>query len=162
MKHTSKIAILMLSVPFLLASRQVLAEPGDDAPAPGKQGPASGGPKKCDRWEEKAKRLETLKSDLKLTASQEAGWTEWTDKMKGDGKGWEEKRKNEESWASLPAPERMEKMLAFSKEHIAKQEARLAATKAFYATLSPEQRTSFDKGFSLGHHGGFGKRGKND
>jgi hypothetical protein len=33
----------------------------------------------------------------------------------------------------------MEKMLAFSKEHIARQEARLAATKTFYATLSPEQ-----------------------
>jgi protein CpxP len=158
MKHTSKIANLTLSVPFLLASLQVLAEPADDASAPGKQEPAGGGPKKCDRWEEKEKRLETLKSDLKLTASQEAGWTEWAEKMKGDGKGWEEKRKNEESWAGLPAPDRMEKMLAFSKAHIARQEARLAATKAFYATLSPEQRTAFDKDFSLGHHGGFGKR----
>ena len=40
---------------------------------------------------------------------------------------------------------------------IVKQEARLAATKTFYATLSPEQRQTFDKGFNFEHHGGFGK-----
>jgi Spy/CpxP family protein refolding chaperone len=54
----------------------------------------------------------------------------------------------------------MEKMLAFSKEHIARQEARLAATKTFYATLSPEQRQAFDKGFNFEHHGRFGKHWK--
>jgi hypothetical protein len=156
MKHTSKIAILMLSVPLLLAGRQVLAEPAD-ASAVGKQGPASAEPKKCDRWEEKEKRLETLKSDLKLTASQEAAWTEFAGKIKGDRKGWEEKRKDLESLEGLPAPDRMEKMLAFSKGHVAKQEAVLAATKTFYATLSPEQRQIFDKGFSFGHRDGPGK-----
>ncbi len=157
MKHTSKIAILTLSVPLLLAGRQVLAEPADASAAAGKQEPASGEPKKCDRREEKEKRLETLKSDLKLAASQEAAWTEFVGKIKGDIKGWEEKRKNLESLEGLPAPDRMEKMLAFSKEHVAKQEAVLAATKTFYATLSPEQRQVFDKGFSFGHRGGPGK-----
>jgi protein CpxP len=51
----------------------------------------------------------------------------------------------------------MEKMLAVSKEHLARQEACLAATKMFYATLSPEQRKIFDKGFHFEHHGHFGK-----
>lgn len=157
MKHLSKIAILTLSISSLLAGRQVLAEPADAAAAPGKPAFASGEPKKCDRWEGKENRLETLKSALKLTASQEAAWTEWVGKVKGDRQGWEEKRKEHESWESLPAPDRMEKMLAFSKEHIAKQEAVLAATKTFYATLSPEQRQAFDKGFRFGHHGGPGK-----
>ena len=159
MKHITRITILTLAISGLLAGRNVLAEPADAA-ALAKPKPASEEPKKCDRWEGREKRLEALKTDLKLNANQEAAWTEWVGKIKGDHKGWEEKRKNAESWASLPAPDRMEKMLAFSKEHIAKQEARLAATKTFYATLSPEQRQIFDKGFNFEHHGRFGKHWK--
>jgi protein CpxP len=158
MKHKTRIALLTLAISGLLVGRNVLAVPAD-ATVPGKPQPASEQPKKCDRWKEKEKRLETLKSDLKLKANQEAAWTEWVGKIKGDHKGWEEKRKNVESWANLPAPDRMEKMLAFSKEHIAREEARLAATKIFYATLSPEQRQIFDKGFNFEHHGRFGKEG---
>ena len=159
MKYTSSIAIFTLAISGLLASQNVLAEPADAA-ALGKPKPASVEPKKCDRWEGKEKQLETLKSDLKLNANQEAAWTEWVGKMKEDRKSWEEKRKIVESWASLPVPDRMEKMLTFSKEHIAMQEARLAATKTFYAILSPEQRKIFDKGFNFEHHGRFGMRWK--
>jgi protein CpxP len=159
MKHITRIAILTLAISGLLAGRNVLAEPSDTA-ALVKPKPASEEPKKCDRWEEKEQRLETLKSDLKLNASQEAAWTEWVSKIKADHKSWEEKRKNVESWASLPALDRMEKMLAFSKEHIARQEVRLAATKAFYATLSPEQRQTFDKEFKFEPHDRFGKHWK--
>ncbi len=159
MKHINKIAILTLAISSLLAGQNALAEPAGVA-ALDKPKTGSVEPKKCDRWEGKEKRLEMLKSDLKLNANQETAWTEWVSKIKDDHEGWEEKRKNEESWASLPAPERMEKMLAFSKEHIAKQEVRLAATKTFYAILSPEQRLAFDKGFMLEHHGRMGKHGK--
>jgi len=159
MKTITQIAILTLAISSLLAGRNVLAEPADAA-ALVKAKPASEEPKKCDRWEGKEKRLEALKSDLKLNASQEAAWTEWVGKIKGDYKGWEEQRKNVESWASLPALDRMEKMRAFYKEHIARQEVRLAATKTFYATLSPEQRQTFDKEFKFEHHEGFGKHWK--
>ena len=159
MKHTAKIALLTLAISGLLAGRNVLAEPANTATNVN-QKPASEEPKKCDRWEGKEKRLEALKADLKLNASQEAAWTEWAGKLKGDRQDWEERRKNVESWASLPAPDRMEKMLAFSKEHITKQEERLAATKTFYATLSPEQKLTFDKGFNFEHHGRFGKHWK--
>ena len=159
MKHITRIAILTLAISGLLAGRNVLAEPADTAALVNPK-PASEEPKKCDRWEGKEKRLETLKTDLKLNANQEAAWTEWVGKINGDHKGWEEKRKNAESWASLPAPDRMEKMLAFSKEHIAQQEAHLAATKTFYATLSPEQRQIFDKEFKFEHHDRFSKHWK--
>ena len=158
MKHTLKTASLALCLSALLAGQSALAETPPDATAPGKQKPTGAAPKKCDRWEGKEQRLETLKADLKLTASQEAAWTEWAGKFQGDRKGREEKRKDFESLESLPAPERLEKALAFSKEHVARQEVRLAATKAFYAVLSPEQRQVFDKGLSVGPHGGFGKR----
>jgi hypothetical protein len=112
---------------------------------------------KCDRCESKEQRLETLKADLKLNANQEAAWADWADKIKGDRNDWEETRKSEESWASLSAPVRMEKMLSFSKEHITKQETRLAATRTFYALLTPEQRLIFDKDYNFEHHGRFGK-----
>ena len=158
MKHTNKIAILTLAFSGLLSGMNVLAEATGAAAAAGRQEPATSGPEKCGRREGKEQRLETLKADLKLNPGQEAAWTEWADRFKGDRQGREGQRKNLASWASLPAPERMEKMLAFSKEHVAKLEALLAATKTFYATLSPGQRPVFDKGFDFGHHGGFGKR----
>ena len=156
MKHTSTLFIALLSALCLLATRPVWSEPTDGS-APAKAEPASAEPKKCDRWEEKDKRLEALKTDLKLTPVQEAAWAEFAGKITGDRKGWEEKHKGLESLAGLPVVERMEKMLAFSKEHLAKQEARLDATKTFYATLSPEQRQVFDKGFNFDHHGGPGR-----
>ena len=159
MKHITRSALLTLAISGLLLGQNVLAEPAD-ATALVKPKPASEEPKKCDRTEEKEQRLETLKSDLKLNASQESAWTEWVSKIKGDHKSWEEQRKNVETLASLPALDRMEKMLAFSKEHIARQELRLAATKNFYATLSPEQRQTFDKDFKFEHQDRFGKHWK--
>jgi periplasmic protein CpxP/Spy len=155
MKHRTKIVILTFAISSLLTGRNVLAEPLDVAVL-GKPKPVNEQTKKCDRWEGEEKRLETLKSDLKLKQDQEAAWTEWAGKIKGDHAGWEEKHKNEQLWASLPVPDRMEKMLAFSKGHIARQEVHLAATKTFYATLTPEQRLIFDKDFNFKHHGHFG------
>ena len=159
MKNKITITLLTLVFSGLLAGRNVLAEPADAA-ALVKPNPASEEPKKCDRWDGKEKRLEAHKTDLNLNPNQEAAWTEWAGKIKGDYKSWEEKRKNVESWASLPAIDRMEKMLAFSKEHIARQEVRLTATKTFYATLSPEQRQVFDKEFKFEDHDRFGKHWK--
>ena len=159
MKHTTKIALLTLTISGLLVGRNVLAETANTA-TPVNPKPAGEEPKKCDREEGKEKRLEMLKADLKLGANQEAAWAEWVSKIKGDRKNWKEQREQVESWASLPAPERMEKMLAFSKEHIAKQEVRLAATKTFYATLSPEQKLIFDKGFNFEHRGRLDKHWK--
>ena len=159
MKYTTRIALLALALSALLAGRNATAEPADVA-ANANPKPVGGEPTKCDRGEGKEKRLETLKTDLKLSVNQEAAWTEWVSKIKGDHNDWKARRENAESWANLPAPERMEKMLAFSKEHLAKQEARLAATKTFYATLSPEQRLPLDKGFKFEHHDRFGHHRK--
>ncbi|NOT85077.1 MAG: Spy/CpxP family protein refolding chaperone [Methylococcaceae bacterium] len=117
-------------------------------------------PQKCDREAGKEKRLETLKSELKLNPNQEAAWAEWVGQIQGDPKNREEMHKNHEDLANLPALERMEKLLTFSKAHVAKQEAHLAATKTFYATLTPEQQKAFDKDFTVEHDGHFGKHWK--
>ena len=81
MKHITRITILTLAISGLSAGRNVLAEPADAA-ALVKPKPASEEPKKCDRWEGREKRLEALKTDLKLNANQEAAWTEWVGKIK--------------------------------------------------------------------------------
>ena len=70
MKYTTRIAILTLAISSLLGGQNVLAEPADIA-VPGKPISASEEPKKCDRWEGQEKRMEKLKSDLKLNANQE-------------------------------------------------------------------------------------------
>ncbi|MEI6336158.1 MAG: Spy/CpxP family protein refolding chaperone [Methylococcaceae bacterium] len=156
MKHVTKIALLTLTISGLLVGRNVLAEPANTA-TDVNQKTVTEEPKKCDREAGKEKHLATLKTDLKLDANQEAAWAEWVSKIKGDTKNEEKHRENIESWANLPAPERMEKMLEFSKAHIAQQEVSLAATKTFYATLSPEQRLTFDKGFNFEHRSRLGK-----
>jgi periplasmic protein CpxP/Spy len=159
MKNIIQLSMLTIAIPCLFTARISMAEPAATAVVD-KPKPASEEPKRCDHWKDKEKHLETLKSDLKLTANQEAAWTEWAGKIKEDSKGWETKRKEVESWSNLPMPVRMEKMLAFSKEHIATQEAHLEATKIFYATLSLDQRKIFDKEFNFEHHDRLGKHGK--
>ena len=71
MKHTTRIALLTFAISSLSVGRNVLAEPLDAAVL-GKPKPANEQSKKCDRWEGEGKRLETLKSDLKLKPDQEA------------------------------------------------------------------------------------------
>ena len=153
MKRSALIAIFAFTLSVLLAGRGVLAAPVDSSVT----GEANATPEMCDHAEGKGKRMERLKSDLNLNKNQETAWTEWTGKVMGNHKSWEERRKSEALMAELPAPDRMEKRLSLSKEHSARQEMRLAATKAFYATLSPVQRQVFDKGFNFEHHYGFGK-----
>ncbi len=157
MKHTIRLVLIVLAVSSLLAGRNVSADPAD-AGVQSELSADSETQDKSERREGKEKRLEILKADLKLSPDQEAAWIDWVGKIKGDRKDWKEKRETVESWANLPAPERMEKMLAFSKARIAKQEARLTATKAFYATLSAEQRLILDKGFQFEHRGRLGNR----
>ena len=44
----------------------------------------------------------------------------------------------------MPAPARMEQHIAMAKQRVAAMETRLAALKAFYAVLTPEQKKTFD------------------
>ena len=155
MKHHTKLALIAASTLAVAAGGFARAEQTPPSPASEQEGYQGGA--ECDRAEGMEKRLETLHKDLKLSPSQEAAWTEWSGKIKAGRPAWKERHKEFESWAKLPVPERIEKMLALSKEHVSKLEERLAATKAFYATLTPEQRQIFDKEFGFGRHGGPGK-----
>jgi hypothetical protein len=105
------------------------------------------------------KRLETLHTELKLSPSQEPAWNAWSGQVKAHIKEAKEHRPDWRALESLPAPERMEKMLAQGKERLSKLEEGLAAMKTFYAALSPEQRQILDKQSNFFRPGG-GLRGK--
>lgn len=103
------------------------------------------------------KRQAQVHDKLKLNASQEAAWNAYLAKVKPSDAP---KRPDRAEIEKLPTPDRMDKMLGFMKEREQRMAARVAATKDFYAVLSPEQRKIFDEEFSHGpgrgprRHGG--------
>ncbi len=114
-----------------------------------------GGGDRCDgpRTERMEKRMEqrhqALHDRLKLNASQEKAWQTYTEKMKSlrPAKG----EFDREAMSKLSAPERAEKMQAFAEKRLEAMKKGTEAMKAFYATLTPEQKKIFDE---EGYHGG--------
>ena len=101
-----------------------------------------------EKFVEHIKRREAKLHDaLQLTAQQEAAWKIFTDQTRpSEPMAW----RQHDELEKLPAPERMEKMLARMRNSERQLTQRLAATKTFYAVLTPTQRTTFDQQFS--HH----------
>jgi Spy/CpxP family protein refolding chaperone len=93
------------------------------------------------------RRQAALKAALKLTPSQEGAWTTFTAAMKPPA-DLMAKRPDFDALAKLPTPERIDKMKALHAQHITEMTAAMdkrgEATKAFYATLTPEQQKTFD------------------
>ena len=114
------------------------------------------------------KRNAALKAQLKLTAAQEGAWTTYTAAMKPPA-GLMATRPDFAELAKLPTPERIDKMKALHTQHMNDMNAAMAtrgeATKAFYATLTPEQQKVFDanamrqQGRHGWHHGPRGGTG---
>jgi hypothetical protein len=88
-----------------------------------------------------------LKVALKLTPAQEGAWTTYIAAMKPPA-DLVAKRAEHDELAKLPTPERIDKMKALRTQHMADMTAAMDkrgdATKAFYATLTPEQQKTFD------------------
>lgn len=87
-------------------------------------------------------RATDLKTKLKLAPDQEAAWTSYLDAMKPAAgmKGHSDHAAMEQ----LSTPERIDKMRELHQQRDAEMEKRGVATKAFYATLSAEQKKVFD------------------
>ncbi|MES2264053.1 MAG: Spy/CpxP family protein refolding chaperone [Pseudomonadota bacterium] len=104
-----------------------------------------------------AKRQAALHDKLKLTAAQEPAWATFKAATTPQLPAAHADRA---ALAQLSAPERAEKHLAMVKEHIARQETRVAALKTFYAVLSPEQQKTLDAELAhRRHHGWHGQHG---
>ena len=87
-----------------------------------------------------------LKTQLKLTASQEGAWTSFKAALQPSADMRQHARRDE--LAKLPTLERMEKMKALRTQHFtdlsAAMDKRFDATRTFYAALAPEQQKIFD------------------
>jgi periplasmic protein CpxP/Spy len=90
------------------------------------------------------KRQMELHDKLALSSSQEPAWKSFVEKTKPSD------RHPKEDWAEiskLSTPERLDHMLARTKEHEAEVEQRVQATKVFYSQLTPAQQKTFDASF---------------
>jgi protein CpxP len=94
------------------------------------------------------KRHAAFKASLKLTAAQEGAWATFTAAMAPPAKPIMNSRAERAEISKLPTPERLDKMKAMHTEHMTMMTAEMDkhgdATKAFYATLTPEQQKTFD------------------
>ncbi|HYD95788.1 MAG TPA: Spy/CpxP family protein refolding chaperone [Noviherbaspirillum sp.] len=118
-------------------------------------GPAGFGGGAPERMKARIEKRQTeLHGKLKLNANQEAAWKAFTAKMAPPASI---PRPDRAEIEKLPAPERMERMLGFMQQGEKHLADRIAATKEFYAVLTPEQQKIFDEEFRFGrggmHHG---------
>lgn len=101
------------------------------------------------------KRQAALKAKLKLSAAQEADWTAFAAAMKPPA-DMKARQAQHDELAKLPTPERIDKMKALRSQHMADMSAAMdkrgEAAKTFYATLTPEQKKTFDASM-MPHHG---------
>ena len=105
-----------------------------------------------------AKRQAELKAKLKITPAQEGAWTTFAASMQppaGGIRSMHHDPKVKADMDKLTTPERIDKMRALRVERMsaitAEMDKRGAATKAFYAVLSSEQKAVFD---AVAVHGG--------
>jgi periplasmic protein CpxP/Spy len=129
--------------------------------------------------ERATKRLNNLKSKLKITPAQEGAWTTFAAAMQppanmgagvgmgmgmGMGRGMHHDPKMQAEMDKLTTPERIDKMRALRAERMAAMNAEMdkrgAATKTFYVALTSEQKAVFDAiAMHGGRHGGMGGMG---
>lgn len=88
------------------------------------------------------RRMVELKSKLQLTPSQEGAWTKFAEAMRPTTTA---PRPDYDAMMKLPTPERIDQMRALHQQHTAQMDQRGEAAKAFYASLTPEQKKRFDE-----------------
>ena len=93
-----------------------------------------------ERMDQRAKRMHDA---LKITPAQEAAWQAYLSALKSNMP--QRGQFDRAAFKQMPAPERMEKRIEMARSHITRMENNLAATKTFYAQLTPEQQKLFDE-----------------
>ena len=103
--------------------------------------------------ESMAKRQTALHDKLSLSATQEAAWKTFSDKLQATAPT----KSDAAPVATMTAPERADQMAAFLQTAQRRAATRAQAVKEFYAVLSPEQQKTFDSQFQgRDHHFGRG------
>lgn len=94
------------------------------------------------KGERHTQRLAELKSKLNLQAAQEPAWNTFTQSMQHPARM---ARPERASLEKMTTPERLDMMQAMKAQRDAHMQQRADATKAFYTTLSAEQKQVFDQ-----------------
>lgn len=87
-----------------------------------------------------AQRTNDLKAKLKLTPQQQAAWDQYAQAMKPAPHAHPSRAEMDK----LTTPERLDRMRELRRQRDAEMERRDEATRAFYATLSADQKKIFD------------------
>jgi Spy/CpxP family protein refolding chaperone len=145
MKMTGKIALGILAGLGVAASAAVLAH--GHGPMMG-HGPDGFGPKEHCRAGGPEAHLDTLKTELKLTAKQESAWQAF------------EKTVREQLTSHGPAPagttagtDPMQSRIAFMEQRLAGMKTVAKARADLYKVLTPEQKAVLDQHGPHGRHG---------
>jgi protein CpxP len=98
---------------------------------------------------------EHLRAALQLTPAQEPALNTFVASMTRPDGMRDHRKGGREQMAAMSTPERLDHMKARMDEHRARFEQHAAATKRFYAQLSPSQQRAFDalQGQHMGHRG---------
>ena len=89
------------------------------------------------------KRMSAMKTSLQLTSSQEASWTEFSNKLKLV----KTDRPEHQDWKDMSTPDRLDRRLDQMKSHEKIMADYAATVRAFYDTLTQDQKKTFDKYF---------------
>ncbi len=107
-----------------------------------------------------AERAQHLRDALQLTSAQEPALQAFIAATARDMPDPDEMREHHQEMAGLTTPERLDRMAAMMAEHQKRFNETAAATKKFYAALTPSQKKAFDtiapemmKARMGGHHG---------
>lgn len=100
------------------------------------------------------KRMSALQTSLQLTPSQEASWTEFSNKLKPV----KIDRPEHQDWKDLSTPDRLDRRLDQLKSHEKEMADHAAAVRTFYDTLTQDQKKIFDKHFQPHHSNSYDKK----
>ena len=89
--------------------------------------------------------LERLHGALHLAAAQEDGWKTFEQAYAIDPQEMAKRRNAADTMPTLAAPQRVDLTINLMRADLESLERRGTALKAFYDTLSPQQRTVFDR-----------------
>ena len=89
--------------------------------------------------------LRTLHAALRITAAQEDAWRAFVAASQPDPQQQARERAAQAMLPGLTAPQRVDLSLAALQADLATMRQRGAALKAFYATLTPAQQSTFDR-----------------
>ena len=163
---------VLAGAPFAQAQDAPPPPPPLGAPAPHGWSHGPGGPDGPGAHMEarRAEHIKRLHDALNIRPEQEAAFAAFTAQHRPEGAGpWQKPGGpkpdgDRAAWASLTAPERLEKLAQMEDARAAHMrealQKRIEATKAFYAVLSADQKRTFDAlpelmgGHRWGGHGG--------